>query len=54
VLQAAIPQKNFLLISKRLDLHIQVATRGCRQSGGNKKDAFIQKYEGGQEDFAGA
>jgi hypothetical protein len=28
-------QKNFLLISIRLDLRIQVATRGCRQRGGN-------------------
>jgi hypothetical protein len=34
-LQAAIPQENFLLISTRTDLHIQVATRGCRQSGSN-------------------
>ena len=36
MLQAAIPQGNFLLISKRLDLRNQVASRGCRQSGGNK------------------
>jgi hypothetical protein len=34
-LRAAIPQGNSLLISKRLDLRTQVATRGCRQSGGN-------------------
>jgi hypothetical protein len=30
--------KNFLLVSIRLDLRNQVATRGCRQSGGNSAD----------------
>jgi len=41
VLQAVIPPENFLLISRRLDLRIQVATRGCRQSGGNRSDHFL-------------
>ncbi len=27
-------------------------TQGGTGDGGDKKDAFIQKYEGGQEDFA--
>ena len=37
MLQVVIPSENFLLISRRLDLRIQVATRGCHQSGGNTR-----------------